>query len=153
MKWSKDSEPSVPKTPIRQQPKKDLLLRQKKEFIKCGLYSTENRVEVKEQERFSFNLPIHHGEFLMSKMVDFELPSDILEERDLGLIKGLMADREPFFTRIRSNIFVERKPQHKPDEQAVCHCVPPTEADQMGCGDDCINRYDVNLGHFFKKKL
>lgn len=122
--------------------KKNNLLHQKKVFIKHGLYSIENRVETKEKTKFSFGLPIHQGEFILSKTVDFELPADILEERDLGLIKNLMADREPFFTRIRSNIFVERKPQHKPNEQAVCHCVPP-ENDQMGCGDDCINRYII----------
>ncbi|KAG2193674.1 hypothetical protein INT47_002316 [Mucor saturninus] len=120
--------------------KKPVLLRQKKEFIKHGLYSEETRVEVVEKTPFQFKLPIHQGEFIMSKVQDFELPVDILEERDLGLIKGLMADREPFFTRIRSNIFVERKPQHKANEQAVCHCVPPTEEGQMGCGEDCINR-------------
>ncbi|KAI9244085.1 hypothetical protein EDC94DRAFT_25426 [Helicostylum pulchrum] len=142
LKWSKEPNAIIEKKSPSQDSKKSHLLHHQKQYIKHGLYSVETRlVDSKDPPcAFKINLPIHHGEFLMSKAKEFELPADILQERDLGLIKGLMADREPFFTRIRSNIFVERKPQHRLDEQAVCHCLPPTEKDQSGCGDDCINR-------------
>lgn len=130
------TEKSVKKIP------NSLLLRQRKEYLNRGLYSVENRVEKADTSTtpFAFPLPVHLGEYLITTVKDFELPCDILQERELGLVKGLMADREPFFTRIRSNIFVERKPHLKSDEQTVCHCIPPTNLDQSGCGEDCINR-------------
>lgn len=112
------------------------LLHNKKEYILHGLYFDKTRVE--QNQPFSFPLPMHLGEFLISKEKEFELPPDIHQERELGLIKGLMADREPFFTRIRSNIFVERKPNAAQDE-VICHCVRPPLG-EIGCGDDCINR-------------
>ena len=121
-----------------------ILLRQRKEYLHRGLYSIENRIENSNTPRpFSITLPIHLGEFLLSKVRDFELPCDIHQERELGLVKGLMVNRQPFFTKIRSNIFVERKPQLKPDEQAVCHCTPPNNIDESGCGEDCINRQGI----------
>ncbi|KAI8054958.1 uncharacterized protein B0P05DRAFT_560897 [Gilbertella persicaria] len=115
---------------------KRVLLHHKKHYIQHGLYSEETRLGHAKQP-FSFPLPIHQGEFILSKLVHFELPADILQERELGLIKGLQ-QRMPSFTRIRSNIFVERKPQTSV-EPVVCHCVKPAN-DQPGCGDDCINR-------------
>jgi hypothetical protein len=140
----KKSTPSVEKSSnaTTQQQKKVPLLHQKKEYVKHGLYSIETRLlnPPPTAQKFSFALPIHHGEFLMSKEKDFELPPDILQERELGIIRGLFANRQPAFTKIRSNIFVERKPQLKPDDQAVCQCVAPSDETQMGCGDDCINR-------------
>lgn len=128
--------------PIKKIPNSSLL-RYRKEYIKRGLYSLENRVDKADISisPFSIPLPIHLGEHLISTVTDFELPCDIMQERELGLVKGLMADRQPFFTKIRSNIFVERKPHLKSDEQTVCHCIPPTNLDQLGCGEDCINRY------------
>lgn len=120
-------------------PKKSIdmnLLHNKKEYILHGLYFDKTRVQQKQP--FSFPLPMHLGEFLMTKEKEFELPPDIHQERELGLIKGLMADRKPFFTRIRSNIFVERKPNTSQDA-VICHCVRPPLG-EMGCGDDCINR-------------
>lgn len=127
--------------PIKKIPNSSLL-RYRKEYIKRGLYSLENRVDKADISisPFSIPLPIHLGEHLISTVTDFELPCDIMQERELGLVKGLMADRQPFFTKIRSNIFVERKPHLKSDEQTVCHCIPPTNLDQLGCGEDCINR-------------
>lgn len=158
LKWIKEDYPAA--TPIQQPsttkksitpsptPKRNTnpkvpLLHQKKQYIKHGLYSIETRLVDNPhppKTQFSFPLPIHYGEFLLTKEKEFELPPDIHQERELGLIKGLMADRQPFFTRIRSNIFVERKPQLKPDDQNICQCVAPTDKSQMGCGDDCLNR-------------
>ncbi|KAL0144875.1 hypothetical protein V8B55DRAFT_1456632 [Mucor lusitanicus] len=120
-------------------PKKALdmsLLHNKKEYIMHGLYYDKTRVQSKQP--FSFPLPMHLGEFLINKEKEFELPPDIHQERELGLIKGLMSNRKPFFTRIRSNIFVERKP-YKAEEDIICQCVRPFEG-EMGCGEDCINR-------------
>lgn len=115
------------------------LLHYKKEYIEHGLYYDETRVNAKNQP-FAFILPIHQGEFIISKQIDFELPADIHQERELGLIKSLQADRQPAFTRIRSNIFVERKPLSGNDA-VICHCVRPSpDSNKVGCGDDCLNR-------------
>ena len=29
-------------------------------------------------------------------------------------------------------------------EHSLCECGPPTEPGEMGCGDDCLNRSDLN---------
>ncbi|KAL7312054.1 hypothetical protein PS15m_007856 [Mucor circinelloides] len=113
-----------------------ILLHNKKEYIKHGLYYDKTRVQPKQP--FSIPLPMHLGEFLLNKEKEFELSPDIHQERELGLFQGLMANRKPFFTRIRANIFVERKP-YKAEEDMICQCVRPAEG-EMGCGDDCINR-------------
>ncbi|KAL9560298.1 hypothetical protein MBANPS3_000025 [Mucor bainieri] len=134
---SANKPPSAPRK--AKPPKKAIdmsLLHNKKDYIVHGLYYDKTRVQPKQP--FSIPLPMHLGEFLINKEKDFELPPDIHQERELGLIKGLMSDRQPFFTRIRANIFVERKP-YKADEEIVCQCVRPAEG-EMGCGDDCINR-------------
>lgn len=119
------------------------LLRNKKEYIKHGLYYDKTRVQSKQS--FSIPLPMHLGDFLITKEKEFELSPDIHQERELGLINGLMSNRQPFFTRIRANIFVERKPS-RAEEDIICQCVRPAEG-EMGCGDDCINRmlfYECN---------
>ncbi|GAN07076.1 hypothetical protein MAM1_0147d06566 [Mucor ambiguus] len=119
------------------------LLHNKKEYIMHGLYYDKTRVQSKQP--FSIPLPMYLGDFLINKEKEFELPPDIHQERELGLIKGLMSNRQPFFTRIRANIFVERKP-YKAEEDIICQCVRPAEG-EMGCGDDCINRmlfYECN---------
>ncbi|KAI7906434.1 uncharacterized protein BX663DRAFT_427608 [Cokeromyces recurvatus] len=119
-----------------------VLIHNKKEYIRHGLYydKTRTRKNVSVISRFLFPLPIHQGEFIISKQVDFKLPADILQERKLGLIRGIVENKPPFFTRIRSNIFVERKPQIGHHEAAICQCTPPSHPNQMGCGEDCINR-------------
>ncbi|CEP09099.1 hypothetical protein [Parasitella parasitica] len=141
LKWAKCTATDKPSPTIARPvktttPRKAMLLHNRKEYITHGLYFDKTRIP--QNQPFSFPLPMHLGEFLISKEKEFELPPDIHQERELGLIKGLMADREPFFIRIRSNIFVERKPNASKDV-VVCHCVRPAKG-EMGCGDDCINR-------------
>ncbi|KAI8351545.1 hypothetical protein BD560DRAFT_409274 [Blakeslea trispora] len=151
LKWAKeaDRKPSttsvVKSTASAQTTKKSSiqhsLLHYQKQFIRHGLYADQVRSDKpKPKSRFVFELPIHQGAFLLSKRTDFELPADILQERELGLIKGLKSDRQPSFTRIRSNIFVERKPLTTSADPVVCHCQRPSNESQSGCGEDCINR-------------
>jgi hypothetical protein len=104
--------------------------------VQQGLYFDSSRLS--SSKRFSFDLPIHQGEFLISKEKEFELPPYIHQERELGVVQAVSSTRVPFFVRIRSNLYVERKPQSS-REALVCLCRPPPP-EQPGCGDDCINR-------------
>ncbi|KAI9485998.1 MAG: hypothetical protein EXX96DRAFT_27658 [Benjaminiella poitrasii] len=135
-------EPKNANTSISKKGLNDILIHHKKEYIQHGLYYDKTRKGSNglQKAQFSFPLPMHQGEFIISKQIDFKLPADILQEQKLGMIKGITDNRPPFFTRIRSNIFVERKPQTGHYEAAICQCVPPSSPDQVGCGEDCINR-------------
>ncbi|KAF9194744.1 Histone-Lysine N-Methyltransferase ash1l [Haplosporangium sp. Z 767] len=85
-----------------------------------------------------FQLPINYGAVLMSKQKDFCLPYDIMQAWKAGLLSKTMQP-EPF-TKIRSNIFVERK-RRTESGPMVCHCRrPPPGAGRVGCGEDCYNR-------------
>ncbi|KAI8976993.1 hypothetical protein BDF20DRAFT_835829 [Mycotypha africana] len=157
---AKSSRPKIPH---------QFLLHYKKEFLKHGLYHDETRFitnsipTILQQLATTVTtktacadttpmtmhtclfppLPIHQGEFSISRQRDFELPADILQERELGLIRS---DRQPRFIRIRSNIFVERKPAYQQRalseaSVAVCQCERPQPSNgRTGCGEDCLNR-------------
>ncbi|KAG0300389.1 Histone-Lysine N-Methyltransferase ash1l [Dissophora globulifera] len=85
-----------------------------------------------------FQLPINYGAVLMSKQKDFCLPFDIMQAWQAGLLRKTMQP-EPF-TKIRSNIFLERK-RRTETSPMVCHCTPPPPgAGRVGCGEDCYNR-------------
>ncbi|KAF9382836.1 Histone-Lysine N-Methyltransferase ash1l [Podila verticillata] len=85
-----------------------------------------------------FQLPINYGAVLMSRQRDFQLPFDIVQAWKVGV---LQKRREPEpFTKIRANIFVERKRRIETSPM-VCHCVrPPPGSGRIGCGEDCYNR-------------
>ncbi|KAG0083814.1 Histone-Lysine N-Methyltransferase ash1l [Podila epicladia] len=85
-----------------------------------------------------FQLPINYGAVLMSRQRDFQLPFDIMQAWKAGV---LQKRREPEpFTKIRANIFVERKRRIETSPM-VCHCVrPPPGSGRIGCGEDCYNR-------------
>ncbi|KAG0338187.1 Histone-Lysine N-Methyltransferase ash1l [Podila horticola] len=85
-----------------------------------------------------FQLPINYGAVLMSRQRDFQLPFDIVQAWKAGV---LQKRREPEpFTKIRANIFVERKRRIETSPM-VCHCVrPPPGSGRIGCGEDCYNR-------------
>ncbi|KAG0031835.1 Histone-Lysine N-Methyltransferase ash1l [Podila clonocystis] len=85
-----------------------------------------------------FQLPINYGAVLMSRQRDFQLPFDIVQAWKAGV---LQKRREPEpFTKIRANIFVERKRRIETSPM-VCHCArPPPGSGRIGCGEDCYNR-------------
>ncbi|KAI9028869.1 hypothetical protein CLU79DRAFT_736471 [Phycomyces nitens] len=94
------------------------------------------------EKTFKFPMPIHHGALLIDSYAEFQLPPDIMEEYKLGLIGKFgvrpTSLKKPIFTRLRSNIFVGRKP-NRTEHQAPCQCVPPPDGSK-GCGEDCLNR-------------
>ncbi|KAG1048707.1 hypothetical protein G6F43_008924 [Rhizopus delemar] len=147
LRWAKQKNPDEARPLKKTAPKKATptpkkmshLLFHRKEFISHGLYSVENRQGTNKPTRFELPLPIHQGESTLLTIKEFELPPFIWQERELNLIKSLK-DKRPVFTKIRSNLFVERKPKLCPDERNVCHCKEPTGENEVGCGDDCINR-------------
>lgn len=129
---------TTPNTNALKKKHQHVLLFNRKEFVKQGLYFDATRLSTP-SAKFTFELPMHQGEFLISKEKEFELPPYIHQEVELGLIKAISATRVPFFVRIRSNIFVERKPQTGLKDPLICLCKRPP-SNQPGCGDDCINR-------------
>lgn len=152
LRWAKQKNPDearplkkiAPKKATPTPKKMSHLLFHRKEFIGHGLYSVENRQGTNKPTRFELPLPIHQGESTLLTIKEFELPPFIWQERELNLIKSLK-DKRPVFTKIRSNLFVERKPKLCPDERNVCHCKEPTGENEVGCGDDCINRYSLYI--------
>ncbi|GJJ69965.1 [histone H3]-lysine4 N-trimethyltransferase ASH1L [Entomortierella parvispora] len=134
----------------------------KKTYLKSGLYSSDLKVnpapapatsknstkptragtravlKAPEHGNRAFPLPINYGATLLEKQRDFVLPYDIMHAWKHGLLR-LTKQPEPF-TKIRSNIFVERK-RRTETSPMVCHCVrPPPGAGRVGCGEDCYNR-------------
>lgn len=91
------------------------LLRQRKSFLKAGLYSSlykgcraaKKRTSVGD---FKFSLPIHQGAFMMKITTDFELPLDIKEEFELGRVGkdnlSLLRMKKPTFTHIRASMLL-----------------------------------------------
>ncbi|KAI9244166.1 hypothetical protein BY458DRAFT_485574 [Sporodiniella umbellata] len=137
LRWCKEKKTDkivTPKLPTKPSP----LLFHRKEFLVHGLYSDETRTPKNpSKNQFEFPLPIHQGQALLDK--EFELPPFIWQEKELDLIKCLK-DKKPVFTKIRANLFIERKPKLIADERNICHCIPPQGEQELGCGEDCINR-------------
>ncbi|KAI8388531.1 uncharacterized protein BYT42DRAFT_492357 [Radiomyces spectabilis] len=129
-------------------------LRRQKRFLEAGLYAPIHKQNAKEKPLskrekkshdisiFNFPLPLHHGDVILNSYHDFSLPADIMQEFNQGLIGkfGTHCTKidKPHYTRIRSNIFVERKPNRK-ENKIVCQCIPPADGG-LGCGEDCLNR-------------
>ncbi|ORE15371.1 SET domain-containing protein [Rhizopus microsporus] len=156
LRWAKqqngltnNSNKSVPKKKSKPKKRKhgDSLF-DKKEYITHGLYSAETRgVPTLTPQAFHVPLPIHQGEIILSTVKDFELPPYVLQERELDLIESLV-HKPPRFKKIKTNIFVGRKPRTSEKYSVTCHCKPPEKEDEVGCGDSCLNRmlfYECDL--------
>ncbi|KAK7486796.1 hypothetical protein BaRGS_00021943 [Batillaria attramentaria] len=83
--------------------------------------------------------PLHFGKHFREKTIDFQLPYDIwwLYSNDM-----LPKKQEPLpkFRRIRSNVYVDVKQSSRKFEPHPCNCKRPTESEEKGCQDDCLNR-------------
>ncbi|KAG0047970.1 Histone-Lysine N-Methyltransferase ash1l, partial [Gryganskiella cystojenkinii] len=100
--------------------------------------TTRTGLKAPEHVNTTFPLPINYGASLIEKQRDFVLPFDIMHAWKHGLLR-LTKQPEPF-TKIRNNIFVERR-RRTETSPMVCHCVkPPPGAGRVGCGEDCYNR-------------
>ncbi|CAO3636229.1 unnamed protein product [Cunninghamella blakesleeana] len=124
-------------------------LRGKKQFLEAGLYSgTTNsnnngnptNVLKKDYSNIKFELPIHHGKWMLETEMDFDLPLDIMEdyEHDRLFLTGTSTKKPPRYARLQHNTFVERKPR-KEDQPSICQCKKPEDG-SFGCGEDCLNR-------------
>ncbi|KAI9304731.1 hypothetical protein BJ944DRAFT_163042 [Cunninghamella echinulata] len=126
-------------------------LRGNKLFLKAGLYSGEtnnnNNSSIKESsllhglKNFKFELPIHHGQWMLECEQEFQLPLDIIEdyEHDRLFLSGNSSTKKPpRYIRLLNNAFIERRPR-KADQQSICQCQKSTD-DSLGCGEDCLNR-------------
>ncbi|CAG8528696.1 4325_t:CDS:2 [Diversispora eburnea] len=100
---------------------------ERKEFLKCGLYSMDlkvgrrsSRSKEKESENSIteiFPLPVQYGKFLMEEKRNFHLTWDIITAH--------------------KHIYVDRK--RKNEEPVICDCKPPRNGG-LGCTEDCYNR-------------
>ncbi|KAI9243830.1 hypothetical protein BDA99DRAFT_529816 [Phascolomyces articulosus] len=136
----------------------NVLLRKRKQFLIAGLYSPTYKeiqlptkgISTKRPPRVSwkkgaFNsdgssqfrlpLPIHQGEFLLNTECEFSLPADILQEHYGGCLRQISN-----YTKIKTNIYVGRRPCKTDHQAAKCQCEVPSDEKTPGCGDDCLNR-------------
>lgn len=84
-------------------------LRGKKQFLKAGLYSgatnsNNNNPTNKLENEFKFELPIHHGQWILETETDFDLPLDIMEDYEhdrLFLTGNSSTNKPPRYTRLQ----------------------------------------------------
>ncbi|KAL8615961.1 hypothetical protein ACOMHN_034637 [Nucella lapillus] len=83
--------------------------------------------------------PIHFGKHFRESVIPFQLPYDIwwLYTHDMLHKKEAL---RPKFKKIRSNVYVDVKPNTKKFEPHPCNCKRPTNLEEKGCLDDCLNR-------------
>ncbi|ORZ03451.1 hypothetical protein BCR43DRAFT_483390 [Syncephalastrum racemosum] len=129
----RDIEPmSVPSSPDSHTQR----LKGRKDFLVAGLYSSffkqpSNKALPRASKRkqlrkpFVLPLPIHQGATLFDNQIEFQVPRDIMQDHLLGHIRPPL--EQPRFTRIKSNIFVERR-RLKESQPVVCQCIPPQTA-------------------------
>ncbi|KAI9288336.1 hypothetical protein BC943DRAFT_272971 [Umbelopsis sp. AD052] len=125
----------------------------RKKFLDAGIYSNEHKAQsdrrsskaVNSTREFTFKLPEYYGECLLAKEVDFRLSYDIMEafrSKQIGKeaeeYKQKSLKPSPY-TKIRSNIFVERKHARHNRKSPVCQCTIPIDGSH-GCSEDCLNR-------------
>ena len=110
--------------------------KKEKSYLVAGLYSDNYKSESSIQNEsmgnlesvekgFKFELPMDLGETLLNTCKDFELPRTIIQESKKASLNNS-------FIKIKSNIFVDRKPK-KVIEHPKCVCI-------TNCGDECLNR-------------
>ncbi|XP_070207967.1 histone-lysine N-methyltransferase ASH1L-like isoform X2 [Littorina saxatilis] len=83
--------------------------------------------------------PIHFGKHFREMVIDFQLPYDIWWLYDHDLVPKKEGAR-PKFRRIRSNVYVDVKPNTRKFEPHPCNCKKPANPQEKGCLDDCLNR-------------
>ncbi|KAG2221316.1 hypothetical protein INT45_014000 [Circinella minor] len=142
----------------------DVLLRKRKQFLIAGLYSStykelqlstkgtsakrppriswkkglnnnNNNNEGGSSSTFRLSMPLFQGEFLLNTECDFNLPADILQEHYGGRLRQISN-----YTKIKTNIYVGRRPCKTDHQAAICQCEAPSNNKIAGCGEDCLNR-------------
>ncbi|KAJ3241207.1 DNA-binding transcription repressor [Chytriomyces hyalinus] len=97
---------------------------------------------------FKFAMPMYYGETLLDTEEDFQLPFDLFKFVEVvsagelatkPLLQSIGKRKPAQFTRIKKNIFVDRKPNKLVGEIPVCLCIAPEDG-SPGCGSDCLNR-------------
>lgn len=115
-----------------------------KNFLRAGLYSIDYKLsteelaefkndnvltQVKHEGRRFLPLPVNFGEWYLKQQKEFYVPYDIMFSQ---------ARQPKSYTKIRNNLFIERKRRHD-DHTPQCECKLPADG-SPGCLDDCINR-------------
>nr|XP_033779941.1 histone-lysine N-methyltransferase ASH1L isoform X2 [Geotrypetes seraphini] len=153
-KKPRESECTLQRLPTLVQREKKAARPPKKKYQKAGLYSDVYKttdpksrlIQLKkekleytpgEHEYGLFPAPIHVGKYLRQKRIDFQLPYDILWQwKHNQLYKK---PDVPLYKKIRSNVYVDVKPLSG-YEATTCNCKKPSNGDEKGCTDDCLNR-------------
>nr|GBO06856.1 Histone-lysine N-methyltransferase ASH1L [Araneus ventricosus]GBO06858.1 Histone-lysine N-methyltransferase ASH1L [Araneus ventricosus]GBO06863.1 Histone-lysine N-methyltransferase ASH1L [Araneus ventricosus] len=100
--------------------------------------------EVKEYvpEDHDFGLmppPIHVGRYLREKRSEYKLPFDLwwLYKNKQLVYNDELANN---YKKIRTNVYVDIKPDSKNEDHQPCMCCPPKDGRRKGCGMECLNR-------------
>lgn len=72
------------------------------------------------------------------KLNDFQLPYDIWWQHVNNQLSHNVNPSKNY-KKIKGNVFYDVKPTSNFEEQS-CICVKPKNQNQLGCGDDCLNR-------------
>ncbi|XP_076465119.1 uncharacterized protein LOC143296954 isoform X2 [Babylonia areolata] len=130
----------------------------RKRYQRVGLYSDfykddepkkRNEALMRNQVKMSYRKgdsatsllppPIHFGKHFRESVIPFQLPYDIwwLYTHDQLHKKEAL---RPKFKKIRSNVYVDVKPNTRKFEPHPCNCKQPTSPEEKGCLEDCLNR-------------
>ncbi|KAK3097974.1 hypothetical protein FSP39_014982 [Pinctada imbricata] len=108
----------------------------------CQSHSERLREKVikSRQRQCLFPPPMHVGKHLRERLTNFLLPYDIwcLHSNDL-LNKAESSPPPERYKKIKNNVHVDIRPVC-PYEAHACNCKRPYNPEEMGCGDDCLNR-------------
>ncbi|GFW22367.1 histone-lysine N-methyltransferase ASH1L [Trichonephila clavipes] len=132
----------------------------KKKFLRAGLYSSYFKQDVSSMKKSSSKKsrsreikeyvpedhecgllppPIHVGRYLREKRSEYKLPYDLwwLYKNKQLVYNDELANN---YKKIRTNVYVDIKPDLKNEDQQPCMCVPPRDGRKRGCGMECLNR-------------
>ncbi|XP_065200673.1 uncharacterized protein LOC135831812 isoform X2 [Planococcus citri] len=126
----------------------------KKKYYIAGLFSdsykeekqnlgdAKNRSNYKEEDHPHGLLPpsAYANDYVRERRVDFKLPYDLWWQHSHNQLPGRDDVVHSWnYKKIRTNVYYDVKPTYMYEAQA-CSCKIPTEKDELGCGEDCINR-------------
>ncbi|XP_065205528.1 histone-lysine N-methyltransferase ash1-like [Planococcus citri] len=126
----------------------------KKKYYVAGLFSdsykeekqnlgdAKNRSNYKEEDHPHSLLPppAYANDYVRERRVNFKLPYDLWWQHSHNQLPGRDGVVHSWnYKKIRTNVYYDVKPTYMYEAQA-CNCKVPTEKDELGCGEDCINR-------------
>ncbi|XP_059490497.1 histone-lysine N-methyltransferase ASH1L isoform X2 [Neocloeon triangulifer] len=106
------------------------------------LSKARNGVYKKEEHKYGLLPPPFDSEkFVRQRRVDFELPYDLWWQHEHNKLPGRASEVPSWnYKKIRTNIYYDMKVPHMYEAHQACNCKAPEKPEEVGCGDDCINK-------------